>query len=91
MATQVDLGIIISIVGSAIAIVGVVIAMFFWVRSEANADRTHNQEENMLIRRELIDCVRAIEQEARSFGEKMLIESKDFHGRLCAIEERGKK
>ena len=43
--------------------------LFFWNRSEANADR-----------RDLINLVRSIHEEM-----------KDFHGRLCTIEERVKK
>lgn len=34
-----DLGLIIAIVGTGIAMVGVVIAMMFWTRTEANALR----------------------------------------------------
>ena len=63
-----DLGIIIAVVGSTLAIVGTTISMFFWVRSEANADRNT-----------MLQIVQAIQTE-----------SKDFHGRLCAIEERRK-
>jgi hypothetical protein len=61
-----DLGIIIAIVGSAIAIVGVMIALFLWTRGEANADR-----------RDIINLIVAIKEEM-----------KDFHARLCVIEER---
>ena len=64
-----DLGIIIAIVGSAIAIVGVMIALFLWTRGEANADR-----------RDIVNLIVAIKEEM-----------KDFHARLCVIEERRRK
>jgi hypothetical protein len=54
--------------------------LFFWVRSESRADARHFDNETKAIRRELIDVMRSIEQEI-----------KDFHGRLCAIEERRKQ
>lgn len=44
------------------------ISMFFWLRTEANADR-----------RDIAGLIREIQ-----------VEIKDFHGRLCAIEERNK-
>lgn len=51
--------------------------LFFWTRSEARADARHFDQETKEIRRDLIDCMRAIQEEM-----------KDFHGRLCSIEER---
>lgn len=73
---RMDLGIIIAVVGVGIAIVGVVIAMMFWVRTEANALRAEAKED----RKDLVQIVYAIKEEMR-----------DFHARLCAIEERRKK
>jgi hypothetical protein len=54
--------------------------LFFWNRSEARADARKADEETKTLRRELIDAMRSIEAEF-----------KDFHGRLCAIEERNRK
>lgn len=68
-----DLGIIIAIVGVGLAMVGVVIAMMFWVRTEANSLRSDAKED----RKDLVELVHAIQ-----------IEIKDFHTRLCVIEER---
>lgn len=48
---------------------GIFIPMFFWLRSETNADRR--------------DIVKILIE--------MKDEMKDFHGRLCVIEERNKK
>ena len=48
---------------------GIFIPMFFWLRTEANADR-----------RDILNIIIEIQQEM-----------KEFHGRLCAIEESRKK
>lgn len=70
-----DLGVVISIVGSAVAIVGAVIALFLWTRSEANADR-----------RDIVNLILAIKEEISAIH----LEVRDFHNRLVAIEERRK-
>lgn len=70
-----DLGLIIAIVGTGLAMVGVVIAMMFWVRSEGNSLRNEAKED----RRDLLNLVRAVE-----------IEIKDFHYRLLEIEKAKK-
>jgi len=76
-----DLGIIIAIVGSSFAIVGVMIALFLWTRGEANADR-----------RDIVNLIIAIKDDAANFRKEMADEMKDFHARLCVIEEnRGRK
>jgi len=54
-----------------------VLPMFFWNRAEGRADARKADQDNKELRRELIDVMRSIDQEI-----------KDFHGRLCAIEER---
>jgi len=69
MAT--DMGIIIAITGSAIAMIGVVISMMFWVRQEANSLRSEAKED----RKDLLQISRNIENEM-----------KDFHSRLIEIE-----
>jgi hypothetical protein len=68
-----DLSLIIAIVGTGIAMVGVVIAMMFWVRTEANALRAEAKED----RKDLLQISRNIE-----------IEMKDFHYKLLEIERK---
>ena len=53
--------------------------MFFWNRTEARADARKSDADNKELRRELIEVMRSMDTEMR-----------DFHGRLCAIEERRK-
>jgi len=67
-----DLGIIIAVVGTGIAIIGVVIAMMFWVRTESNSLRQEAKED----RKDLVQLVYAIQ-----------LEMKDFHNLLCQIEK----
>ena len=57
-----DLGIIIAIVGSAIAIVGVMIALFLWTRGEANADR-----------RDIVNLIVAIKEETKYFHARLCV------------------
>ena len=51
----------------------------FWLRTESNADRRQFQQELAADRRDLLQIIR-----------EMKDEMKDFHGRMCAIEERNK-
>ena len=57
---------VLAIIGGNAAIF---IPMFFWLRTEANADR-----------RDILGIIREIQAE-----------NKEFHGRLCAIQENKKK
>lgn len=54
--------------------------MFYWNRTEARADARHFDNETKELRREMIEIMREMKEECR-----------DFHGRLCAIEERREK
>jgi len=72
MITQ-DLGLILAISGTGLAMIGVVLGMMFWVRSESNSLREDAKED----RKDLLNLVRAIENEM-----------KDFHYRLLDIERK---
>ncbi len=61
MPGTIDLGLIIAIVGSALAIVGTVIALFLWNRSEANADR-----------RDFAILIREIHEEMKDFHNRLI-------------------
>ncbi len=63
------------------------VGLFIWNRTESREDARHT-ESKLESTREL---VKAIHQESVEFRIAMMNESKDFHGRLCAIEERNKK
>lgn len=51
-------------------------SMFIWLRS----DIALNRSEAAADRRDILQLIRTIQEEI-----------KDFHGRLCSIEERNKK
>lgn len=63
------------------------VGLFIWNRTENRTDVRH-MDAKLESTREL---VRAIHDESKEFRIAMLQETKDFHGRLCTIEERNKK
>lgn len=63
-----------------LTIIGSNLALFIWARTEASSDRRQFQEQVANDRRDILQIIRGIQEEIR-----------DFHGRLCAIEERNKK
>lgn len=75
-----EIGLIVAIVGTGLTLVGVVIAMMFWVRSEANLLRSEAKED----RKDLLQISRNLESTVQAISSEM----KDFHNRLCVIEER---
>src|SRR5258706_1504223 len=77
---SIDVGIIIAIVGSTMSIIGVVISMMFWVRSEGNILIADQKED----RKDLIQISRDLEMTMISIQNEM----KDFHQRLLDIERK---
>lgn len=65
--------------------------MFLWTRAEARNDARHmdtnarHMDAKLDANRELI---RAVHEESKNIQISILHEIKDFHGRLCTIEER---
>lgn len=59
---------------------GLMIPMFLWLRSEANADRRD-------IAKMCMDMHNDVMQQMNEFRNDM----RDFHGRLCTIEEKNKR
>lgn len=62
------------------ACMGTSISLFLWCRSEAREDQQHLDNKIDAQRKETQDLIKAIH-----------LEIKDFHTRLCAIEERSKR
>ena len=77
-----SISLIIAIVGTGIAIGGVVIAMMFWCRGEANTLRAEAKED----RKDLLQISRNLELAVMAIQ----TEVKDFHKRLCEIEAKRK-
>ena len=63
-----DLTIILTVIGTAAAIIGSNIALISWLRSD----------------------MKSFETEIRGWKEEINKEMKDFHGRLCSLNERNK-
>lgn len=64
-----DLSVVLTGIGTAIAIIGSNIALISWLRSD----------------------MKMFEIKIENWKEQISQEMKDFHGRLCAIEERNKR
>jgi hypothetical protein len=75
-----DLGLIVAVVGTGIAMVGVVISMMFWVRSESNGLRKEQKED----RKDLLQISRNLENTVIAIQGEM----KDLHYKLLEIERR---
>lgn len=63
-----------------LSIIAANVGILIWLRTESNADRRQIQQENAADRRDLLSLIREIKDEL-----------KEFHGRMCSIEERNKK
>jgi len=61
------------------SLLATLLGIFFWSRSESRSDIRHMETKIDLYRQETNDMIKAIQ-----------IEMKDFHNRLCAIEERNR-
>lgn len=56
-----NLGLIIAIVGGSLGMITVMVSMFLWIRSEANADRRYLHEISKEDRKDILNLIRAIE------------------------------
>ena len=61
--------------------VGLCLTLFLWLRKEANADRKE-------LSSTLAAFAESGRKEMKEFKEMWAQESKEFHGRLCTIEEK---
>lgn len=62
-------------------------ALIVWFRSESRADWRHMDAKMESFRAENGMLIRSMESTLRGIQDEM----KDFHNRLCSIEERNKK
>lgn len=68
---------IVTVLGVFIANVALIAPLFIWNRAESRADLRHMDSKLEIY-------IQAIREDIKAVHEEM----KDFHGRLCAIEER---
>lgn len=76
-----NLGLIIAIVSCGFALVGCMICLFLWNRGEANNDRRK-------LDADMKNLYSACHSETNAILKMVHEEIKDFHTRLCVIEER---
>lgn len=81
---QTDVSLVIAIVGSAVAIVGVVVGMFLWLRGEANNDRRSMQDIQREDRKDLLQISRNIENAVQGMQNDM----RDFHRQLIEVQRK---
>jgi len=74
------------------------VGLFIWNRTEAREDIRHMDSKlessrnlSIQIHKENQEVITAIREDIRLFQATMAQESKDFHGRLCTIEERNRQ
>ena len=84
---SIDLATLISVIAGTFTIIAFMLSMFLWLRSEANSDRRQIQEIQREDRKDLLQIGKNLE----SMVAAIQIEIKDFHSRLCIIEERKKQ
>lgn len=80
---QTDVGFIVTVLGGAFGIMAVMIAMFLWLRSEANNDRRHFQDIQREDRKELMQISRNLEITVQAIQNEM----KDFHRQLLELKK----
>ena len=78
-----DLLIFISCLIGFLAVIGTNIGMFLWSRSETNAQIS-------AMRSDVNAQISGMRSDVNAQISGMREEMKDFHGRLCAIEERSR-
>lgn len=79
-----DLTIILTRLGTVLAVIGSNIAIIYWLRSDIKIFESD-------LRSEFESDMNIFKSEVRGWREDLSKEMKDFHGRLCAIEERNRK
>lgn len=58
--------------------------MYYSLKSDSKEDRRTASED----RKDILNMIRTSEKEGSRFREEMKDEMRDFHGRLCTLEER---
>lgn len=69
-----------------LTIVAFNIGLILWARSESRADYRHLEQKTLEMMAGIKSELQAIQQQVNAIQQEI----KDFHGRLCAIEERRK-
>lgn len=81
---------VLTIAGTNIAMFVSMVGLLLWFRSEARQDWKYLDEKVDANHRETLCIIESIRKETLSITDAIRQDIKDFHGRLCAIEERRK-
>lgn len=73
-----------AVIASTIAILGTIIGLFLWLRTEANADRRELASVQKKDREDLLTLTYGFKETLN----EMRFEMKDFHNRLINIEKK---
>lgn len=76
----------ITVLGVFIANASIIIPLFLWIRGESRDDTRH-MDTKLDANRELL---REVHNETKSLIHSIQMEMKDFHNRLCKIEQERK-
>ena len=81
---MIDWTVILTGIGTVIAVVGSNVALIAWLRSDMKSFEIEIRSDMKSFRDE-------VRKDILSYRDEVRNEMKDFHGRLCTIEERSKK
>jgi flagellar basal body-associated protein FliL len=85
-----DLTILIAVIASPFAILGVMTTLFLWLRSESNADRRRSDENFEKHQKEMTEISKNIADVSKNMDKTIVaiqFEMKDFHNKLVEIEK----
>ena len=66
----------------ALAIIAANIVLFFWLRTESNADRRQIQVETSADRRDFLHLIREIKDELKEFHTKLAVQDSEFKNHI---------
>jgi galactokinase/mevalonate kinase-like predicted kinase len=69
-------------------IIGANVVLFFWLRTESSADRRQMQQEAAADRRDLLQIIREIKEEAKDFHGRLERNDAEFKAHLMHLHEK---
>lgn len=81
---------VLTIVGSNVALIGTTIALFTHLDNKSERKFEESGKRMDVLRMETNATMEEMRKETNAILKAIQDEMKDFHGRLCAIEERNK-
>lgn len=81
---------LLTVAGSVIAVIGSNIALIGWLRSDMKTFETEISTDMKTFKSEMRSNMKSFEKEVRGWRNDLARDSKDFHGRLCTIEQKTK-